>query len=421
MIFQTSKDLNEILSQEQKQYKKFKKANYVVDIARGKPCKEQLDSVMGFFTELNDEKLQQINPYRNYGMPQGIQELRDLFAPILGVKASQIIVGGNSSLNLMYDAIQRAMQFGVLGMEPWNKQGVIKFLCPSPGYDRHFAITEHLGIEMITVPMTKSGPDMDIIEQLVLNDESIKGIWCVPKYSNPTGITYTDAVVTRLAKMKTAAKDFRIFWDNAYVVHDLVADGDKLLNIMEKCNEFANDDRVYIFSSTSKITFPGAGVSFFASSEANVNEALKHMSFQTIGFNKVNQMMHYLFIKDADNLKKIMARHAEIIKPKFDKILNKLEESFGLNSDIAQWTKPNGGYFISLNVLEGCATEVFKLCKEAGLTLTNVGATFPYSNDPMNRNLRIAPTFIKTEDLDIACDILINCIKIACIKKLLQK
>ena len=357
--------------------------------------------------------------YRNYGMLDGIPEMKNLFAQILGVDASEVIMGGSSSLNLMYDTIQRNLQFGVCGGEPWNKTGA-KFLCPVPGYDRHFAICEHFGIEMINIPMDEEGPNMDLVEQLVANDESIKGMWCVPKYSNPTGITYSDTVVERLASMKTKASDFRIFWDNAYVVHDLLDETDHLANIMELCKKAGNPDRVYEFTSTSKITYAGSGVSCVATSANNVKDILSHMTMQTISYNKVWQYIHFLYLKSVDNIKAVMAKQRAVIKPKFDAIVNAFADNLGEDSGIATWTNPNGGYFITLKVMDNCATRVYNLCKAAGLTLTPAGAPFPYGKDVSDSVLRIAPTFTSDSDLQVATQILICCVKLACTEKLLE-
>ncbi|MEG1510006.1 MAG: aminotransferase class I/II-fold pyridoxal phosphate-dependent enzyme, partial [Clostridia bacterium] len=296
----------------------------------------------------------------------------------------------------------------------------VKFLCPVPGYDRHFGICESFGIEMITVPMDSNGPDMDIVETMVANDDSIKGIWCVPKYSNPSGITYSDEVVERLCKMTTLAKDFRVFWDNAYVVHDLYDETDHLLNAFECATKYGNEDRFFIFTSTSKITLPGAGVACMACSESNVKEALAVMKYKTIGPNKVVQLMHYLYLQDIANIHEIMKRQAKIIRPKFEYVLANLESNF-INGDIVSWTKPRGGYFISINLLKGCAKAVYGICKEAGLIITEAGATYPLRNDDFDSNLRIAPTFTSQTDLIVACDIMVNSIKIACIEKILKK
>lgn len=408
-----------LLSQEQAEYAQIVAEGVKVDIARGKPCNEQLDIAMPMLEMLKaDSELPKA--YRNYGMLEGIPEMRALFAQILGVDASNVVVGGPSSLNMMYDAVQRAMQFGIMGSEPWNKQKV-KFLCPVPGYDRHFAITEQFGIEMINIPMDDEGPDMDLVEQLVASDDSVKGIWCVPKYSNPTGVTYSDRVVDRLAKMKTKAADFRIFWDNAYAVHDLTDTPDVLANIMDLAKKYGNQDRVYEFASTSKITFAGAGVSCIAASEANVKDILSHLTYQTISYNKVWQYMHYLYLKDTANVAEIMKRHRAIVKPKFDAIVAAFDEQFGEGNGIAEWTDPKGGYFITLYVYSGCAKRVGELCKKAGLTITAAGAPFPYGRDDEDRVLRIAPTFTSDADLHVATRILVCCVKIAVLEKLLGK
>ena len=414
----SKEELQQIYDLQKNEYDNLVSQGYSVDIARGKPCNEQLDIAMPM---LNIEGIENMpKSYRNYGMLDGIPELKKIFAQMLGVNTNEVILGGSSSLNLMYDTIQRALQFGIMGGEPWNKSAV-KFLCPVPGYDRHFAICEHFGIEMVNVPMDEHGPNMDLVEQLVANDDSIKGIWCVPKYSNPTGVTYSDEVVKRLAEMKPKAKDFRIFWDNAYVVHDLTDTPDNLANIMELCKEAGTEDRVYQFASTSKVTMAGAGVSCIATSVNNVKDILSHMTMQTISYNKVWQYIHYLFLKDMDNVREIMKKKRDIIKPKFDTLLRAFEDSFGEDSGIATWTNPNGGYFITLDVLDGCAKRVCMLCKEAGLTLTAAGAPFPYGRDINDRTLRIAPTFTSDSDLIVATQILTCCVKLACVEKLLEK
>ncbi|MDE6189895.1 MAG: aminotransferase class I/II-fold pyridoxal phosphate-dependent enzyme, partial [Clostridia bacterium] len=346
----SKEELQQIYDIQKAEYNALVAQGNKVDIARGKPCNEQLDIAMPMLSAEGLENMPK--SYRNYGMLDGIPEMKKLFADMLGVDPSEVIVGGSSSLNLMYDTIQRALQFGICGAKPWNSQPV-KFLCPVPGYDRHFAICEHFGIEMINVPMKEDGPNMDLVEQLVANDEGIKAIWCVPKYSNPTGVTYSDEVVTRLATMKTKAQDFRIFWDNAYVVHDLTDTPDELANIMQICAETGNPDRVYQFASTSKVTLAGSGVGCIATSANNVKDILSHLTIQTISYNKVWQYIHYLFLKDMDNVKAIMAKQREIIKPKFDTLIRAFEDSFGSDSGIAEWTNPNGGYFITLDVLDG--------------------------------------------------------------------
>ena len=413
-----SKDqLEVLLESERAEYKQIVAQKFNVDIARGKPCTEQLDLAMDMLGMLSADS-DYPKAYRNYGMLEGIPEMRELFGQMLGVSAQEVIVGGSSSLNLMYDTVQRAMQYCVMGNRPWNRYETIKFLCPVPGYDRHFALTQHFGIEMINIPMDDNGPNMDLIEHLVSIDDTIKGIWCVPKYSNPTGITYSDEVVTRLATMQTKAPDFRIFWDNAYCVHELTDTPDQLANIMEIAKQAGTQDRIYIFTSTSKITFAGSGVSCIAASAANIRDILSHMTYQTISYNKVWQYMHWLYLRDMDNVREIMRRQMQVIAPKFHTILNALQENFGQDNGIVSWTTPKGGYFISMDVYPGCAKRVAQLCKQAGLTITSAGATYPYGVDDADRNLRIAPTFTSDEDLEIATRILVCCVKIAALEQL---
>lgn len=413
------KDLLSIIEEERKNFSEFQKLNLKLDISRGKPCKEQLDISMPLLDCFSMYKPK--NPdYRNYGLPDGIAELKNLFAELCGVSENEVLVGGNSSLNMMYDTIQRALQFGAdENGKAWN-ESKIKFLCPAPGYDRHFGICEAFNIEMVTVPMNEEGVDMDIVEELVSSDASIKGIWCVPKFSNPDGITYSNSVVDRLAAMKTAASDFRIFWDNAYFVHELYDEKVKLKNILQACKDAGNANRVYMFGSTSKITFPGSGVCFMVSSESNIARAKTQISVQTIGPNKMMQYAHYEFLKSPENVYKIMKKHADIIRPKFETFEYMMERAFP-ETDIVRWTKPKGGYFISVYVMNGCAKEVVKLCKELGLVLTPAGATYPYGMDDNDSNIRIAPTFTTEEELRSACEIFICCIKIAVIEKLLQR
>lgn len=413
-------ELQQALDEQNKVLKEIKKRKISLDISRGKPSAEQLDVTMPMLDMVGSTTVFPKPDYRNYGGLEGIPELRALFAKMLGVEKDETIVGGNASLQLMYDTIQRAMQFGVCGSKPWN-EGKVKFICPVPGYDRHFAICQHFGIEMINVPMTPTGPNMDLVERLVADDESVKGIWCVPKYQNPTGYTFSDETVERLAKMKTAAKDFRIFWDNAYCVHDLYEQGDKLANIMAIAKEAGTADRIYEFASTSKITFAGAGVAVMAASKNNIADTLSQMKFQTIGFNKVWQYVHYLYLQSTENIAAIMAKQAALIRPKFEKFEEVFSEEFGSGSGIARWTKPRGGYFISLDVLDGCAKEVGRLCKSVGLTITGVGDTFPYGIDDRDSNIRIAPTYASEEEFAEALQVLVCCIKVACISKLIGK
>lgn len=406
----------------EKRYNAFKAQNLKLDMTRGKPCAEQLDISMDIL-DIPAKELRKAadgTDCFNYGVLDGIPEAKALFAEMLEVNTDEIIVGGNSSLNLMYDTIARAMSLGILGNTPWSKLDGVKFLCPSPGYDRHFAICELFGIEMITVDMKQDGPDMDTIEKLVSEDESIKGIWCVPKYSNPDGITYTDEVVNRFANLKPKAKDFRIFWDNAYCVHHLSENPDKLKNILKACKDAGNENMVYIFSSTSKISFPGAGVAVMATSTENLKGIKKSLTIQTIGHDKINQLRHAKYFKNLEGINTHMKKHAGILEPKFNTVLQILQEELG-GKDIASWNKPNGGYFVSLNTLDNCAKEVAKLAGEAGVALTKAGATFPYGNDPRDRNLRIAPTMPPVEELKKAIEVLAICVQLVSASKLLNQ
>ena len=402
------------------EYEKYKKMDLKLDLSRGKPNSDQLDISLPLLSEARPrEKCFSENGVdcRNYGVLDGIPEMKRLFSEVLGVKLEYIAVGGNSSLQLMYDTLARAMLFGVLGSErPWCKEEGLKWICVTPGYDRHFKMTEYLGFELLSVPMLASGPDMDMVEELV-KDPKVKGIWCVPKYSNPTGNTYSDETVRRLAKMKCAATDFRIMWDNAYAVHDLTESGDKLLDIFAEAEKCGNLDRIFYFSSTSKITFPGAGVAMMAASPANLKQISTYLGVQTIGYDKLNQLRHTTYFKDAASVHRHMMRLAEFIGEKFDITLSALSSLEGLG--IAEWTKPRGGYFISLDVMPGTAKRVFDLMSEAGVTLTSVGATFPYGIDPEDKNLRIAPTYPTNDEIRTATKILTIAVRLAAIEKLM--
>lgn len=405
-----------------KEYEEVKAKGLKLDMSRGKPAASQLDMEMDFMDVFNSGSVLKTEAgvdCRNYGILDGIPEARKLMGDMLGVSADQVIVCGNASLTIMYDTIARSMIFGVLGSTPWCKFDKVKFLCPVPGYDRHFAITEQFGIEMINVPMTKTGPDMDLIEKLVSEDDAIKGIWCVPKYSNPQGITYSDETVKRFAALKPAASDFRIFWDNAYVIHDLYEDqSDSLLDIIGECEKAGNPDMVYEFCSTSKVTFPGGGIAAVASSKENLEWFKKTMTIQTIGYDKLNQLRHVRYFKDIDGMKAHMKKHAAIMRPKFEAVLAVLDrELSGL--EIGSWVKPNGGYFISFDALPGCAKEIVSKCKEAGVTLTGAGATYPYKKDPDDSNIRLAPTFPTPEELAVAADLFVLCVKLVSVDKLL--
>lgn len=406
-----------------KKYEEFKNKGLKLTMARGIPAPEQLDLSMEMLnTPLTDTMSESGNDCRSYGVLDGIPEAKKLFAEILDVQPENIIVGGNSSLQLMYDTISRAMLLGVLGSEkPWCKYDKVKFLCPAPGYDRHFGICESLGIEMITVPYKEDGPDMDEVERLVASDETIKGIWCVPMYSNPTGISYSDEVVRRFANLKPAAKDFRIFWDNAYCVHHLSDDGQAhLLNIIDECRKAGNPDMVFEFTSTSKISFPGSGVAVICASKDNIEFIKKQMGKQTIGFDKLNQLRHVRFFKNRKGIEEQMRRHADIIRPKFEAVLRTLETELK-PLGIATWTDPRGGYFISFNGMDGTAKRIVALAKEAGVTMTNAGATYPYGNDPHDSNIRIAPTYPSIDELQTAMDLFCVCVRFASVEKLLEK
>ncbi len=419
----TRDELLTIKDELEKEYKEAASKGLKLDMSRGKPAAKQLDlsrDMLDVINSSSDLKCEDGVDVRNYGILDGISEAKKIMADILGVSSDNVIVFGNASLNIMYDMVSRAMLFGVLGSTPWSKLDKVKFLCPVPGYDRHFAITELFGIEMINIPMKADGPDMDLVEKYVNNDESVKGIWCVPKYSNPQGITYSDEVVRRFAALKPAAKDFRIFWDNAYAIHDLYEDDkDELLEIFAECNKNGNEDMVYEFCSTSKVTFAGSGISALAASKANIDDVKRTMTIQTIGHDKVNQLRHARYFKNVNGVYEHMKKHAAILRPKFEAVINEFEKELsGLG--IASWVKPKGGYFISFETMQGCAKAVVAKCKEAGVTLTGAGATYPYKKDPNDSNIRIAPSLPTEEELKQATELFILCVKLVSVDKLLE-
>lgn len=416
----------ELLEQKEELERAFdvvKEKKLSLDMSRGKPSVAQLEMGMGIMDALNSTssmKTQAGTDTRNYGLLDGIPEAKKLMADMMQVSPENVIVCGNASLPIMFDTVSRSVTHGVLGSTPWCKLDRVKFLCPAPGYDRHFAITAYFGIEMITIPMTPQGPDMDMVEELVNKDETVKGIWCVPKYSNPQGYTYSDETVRRFAALKPAAKDFRIFWDNAYAVHDLYEDhADELLDILGECEKAGNPDMVYEFASTSKVSFAGAGIAAVASSKANLEGIKKSMTIQTIGYDKINQLRHVNYFKDIQGIKAQMIRHAQILRPKFEAVLQVLEEELG-GLGIGEWTKPRGGYFISFDAMEGCAKEIVAKCKEAGVVLTGAGATYPYGKDPKDSNIRIAPSFPTPEEMAQATDLFVLCVKLVSVNKLLE-
>lgn len=417
----TREELQNLYEGLQKEYAQIQSRNLSLDMSRGKPGKEQLDLSEDMLHCIKDSAACMMDGVdtRNYGVIDGLPSIKKMFAELLGVEDSMVIVGGNSSLTMMYDSVARAMTHGVYGSDmPWGKQEGLKFLCPSPGYDRHFAITEFFGFDLITVPMTEVGPDMDVVEKLVAEDASIKGIWCVPKYSNPDGIVYSDETVRRLAALKPAAKDFRIFYDNAYVVHHLTDEEVEIPEIFSLAREYGNEDMIYEFASTSKICYPGAGVACMVASKANVDFIKKQMFYQTIGPDKINELRHINYFKSVDGIKEHMRKHAQVLRPRFDAVTDTLSrELSGL--DIGNWITPKGGYFVSFNAMAGCAKRIVVLMKEAGVVMTGAGATFPYKNDPQDSNIRIAPSFPSVEDLQMAMDIFCVCVKLAAIEKLL--
>lgn len=416
-------ELLALKSELEEKYNAYKKMNLQLDMSRGKPSKEQLDLSNGILDVLSSREYEKMNftpDYRNYGILTGIPECKKFFAELLDVEEKNVIIGGTASLTLMFDFIAQCYAKGIGGCESWCRQGEVKFLCPVPGYDRHFGICEYFGIEMINVPMNAEGPDMDMVEELV-KDEKVKGMFCVPKYSNPTGITYSDETVRRIAALKPAAKDFRIIWDNAYFYHDLTDTPDTLINIFDILPDYGNEDMVVEFCSTSKITFPGAGVSALAASDNNIKQIQARMNMQTISQDKLNQLRHVKYFDGKkENVLKYMKKHRAIIEPKFEAVANKLSQELdGLG--LASWHKPNGGYFISLDVMPGTAKRVGELCAEAGVVLTTVGATYPYFKDPEDKNIRIAPSLPPVDELLTAADLLCLCTKLAATEKLLEQ
>ncbi|MGN0034473.1 MAG: aminotransferase class I/II-fold pyridoxal phosphate-dependent enzyme [Coriobacteriales bacterium] len=417
----TKEELKALKDQLDKEFEAAKQKGLALNMARGKPSKAQLDlslpmlDILGSKADLTSEDG---TDCRNYGVFDGLPEAKKLMGDLCGAPADQVIVYGNSSLNVMFDTVAHAYSKGICGNTPWCKLDKVKFLCPVPGYDRHFGVTEYFGIEMVNVPMRDDGPDMDLVEKLVSEDASVKGIWCVPKYANPTGITYSDEVVRRFAALEPAAPDFRIFWDNAYAVHHLSDDHDELLDILPACEEAGHPDLVYMFCSTSKITFPGAGLAAMASSPANVEDMRKQLKAQNIGHDKLNQLRHVRFFGDIEGVREHMRKHAQIIAPKFQAVEDMLEAELG-GTGTGTWTNPKGGYFISFNALPGCAKAIVAKCAEAGVKMTGAGATYPYKNDPDDSNIRIAPTLPEPEELRQASEIFVLCVKIVSIEKIL--
>ena len=406
-----------------KEYAEAKAKGLALDMSRGKPSAKQLDVSLGLLDTINsssDLKALDGTDCRNYGVLDGIPEAKKLMADMMGTTPDHVIVYGNASLNIMYDQISRAYTHGILGNTPWCKLDKVKFLCPVPGYDRHFAITERFGIEMINIPMSESGPDMGMVEEYVSNDASVKGIWCVPKYSNPQGYTYSEETVKRMAALKPAAEDFRIFWDNAYVIHDLYDDKkDEIPDIISECEKAGNPDMVFEFASTSKVSFPGSGIAALATSANNIADIKKQLTIQTIGHDKLNQLRHARYFGNIHGMVQHMKKHADILRPKFDIVLNTLDKELG-GLGIGSWTEPKGGYFISFEAMDGCAKAIVAKCKEAGVKLTGAGATFPYGKDPKDSNIRIAPSFPTPEEMKQAADLFVLCVKLVSVEKLLE-
>lgn len=417
-------ELEELLVQLKAEYKKMQAKDLRLDMSRGKPSLEQLDLSMGLMDVLNsdsDLRCEDGTDCRNYGVLDGIKEAKELMGDMMEVPYDHLIIYGNSSLNIMYDTISRSYTHGVMGNTPWCKLDKVKFICVVPGYDRHFGVTEYFGIENVCVPMLETGPDMDLVEKLVSTDESIKGIWCVPKYSNPTGNSYSDETVRRFARLKPAAKDFRIYWDNAYTIHHLYdLDQDHLIEILAECKRAGNPDMVYKFASTSKVSFPGSGIAAIASSLNNLEDIKKQLKNQTIGHDKVNQLRHVRYFKNIHGMVEHMKKHADSLRPKFEAVESILEKELG-GLGIAKWTNPKGGYFISFDTMDGCAKDVVDACKKAGVVMTPAGATYPGGKDPHDRNIRIAPSFPPAEDMKTAAQLLALCTKLVSVKKLLAE
>lgn len=419
----TKEELLQLKAALKEEYKEYQTRKLTLNMARGKPGQDQLNLSMGMMDVLNSDSdliCDDGTDCRNYGVLDGIDECKELMADMMEVRPEQIIIYGNSSLNVMFDTVSRSWSHGVMGSTPWCKLDKVKFLCPAPGYDRHFAITEYFGIEMITIPMLPTGPDMDMVEELVSNDSAIKGIWCVPKYSNPQGISYSDETVRRFARLKPAATDFRIYWDNAYTIHHLYDhDQDHLIEILAECKRAGNPDLAYKFASTSKISFPGSGISAMAASENNLTEIRAQMKVQTIGHDKVNQLRHVRYFGDIHGMMEHMRKHAEILRPKFEIVRNTLETELG-GLEIGTWTNPKGGYFVSFDSLEGCAKDIVTGCKKVGLVMTGAGATYPYGKDPKDTNIRIAPSFPANSDLQLAMKVFTCVVKLVSVKKYLK-
>ena len=417
----SKEELASLKEQLEKVYKEYQGKNLKLNMARGKPSPEQLDLSLPMMDILNSKSdyTSADGDVRNYGVLTGIKEARELMGQMMDAPADNIIMYGSSSLTLMYDTVSRSYSHGVMGSTPWCKLDKVKFLCPVPGYDRHFAITESFGIELINIPLHDDGPDMDMVEQYVNNDETVKGIWCVPLYSNPSGQSYSDEVVKRFAHLKPAAKDFRIFWDNAYCVHHLDPDHpDHVLDILSECEKAGNPDMVYKFGSTAKVTFPGAGISAIAASKANLEDMKKQMNVQMISHDKINQLRHVRFFKDLDGIKAHMRKQAAILRPRFEAVDEILTRELG-GLEIGTWTKPHGGYFVSFDSLDGCAKAIVAKCKDAGVVMTGAGATYPYGKDPHDSNIRIAPSFPSLDELKMAAEIFCVCVKLVSIDKLL--